>query len=76
MQTEESILQALGSGKVMGAVFNLNHPAHTVDWSFIHLSVANVVVIGLMLIVFVLALVLPFPGAARASAARRGGGGS
>ncbi len=28
------------------AVFNLNHPAHTVDWEFIHLSVANVVVIG------------------------------
>jgi hypothetical protein len=54
---------------VMSAVFNLNHPAHTVDWSFIHLAVANVVVIGLMFVVFVLALVLPFPGAAR----RRGG---
>ncbi|HWY18677.1 MAG TPA: hypothetical protein VNY27_08205 [Solirubrobacteraceae bacterium] len=54
------------------AVFNLNHPAHTVDWEFVHLSVANVVVIGLMLIVFVLALVLPFPGKARRAAARRG----
>jgi len=48
----------------MGAVFNLNHPAHTVDWEFIHLSVANVVVIVLMLVVFALALILPFPGAA------------
>jgi hypothetical protein len=57
----------------MGAVFNLNHPAHTVDWSFIHLSVANVVVIGLMLVVFALALVLPFPGAAARAAARRNG---
>jgi hypothetical protein len=58
---------------VLGAaVFNLNHPAHTVDWEFIHLSVANVVVIALMLIVFVLALVLPFPGATRRAAARRG----
>jgi hypothetical protein len=54
---------------VVGAVFNLNHPAHTVDWEFIHLSVANVVVIGLMFLVFFLALLLPFPGAAR----RRGG---
>jgi hypothetical protein len=54
----------------MGAVLNLNHPAHTVDWSFIHMSVANVVVIALMLVVFVLALLLPFPGAAH----RRGGG--
>lgn len=49
---------------VLGAVINLNHPAHTVDWHFIHLSVANVVVIGLMLIVFALAILLPFPGAA------------
>ena len=54
---------------VLGAIVNLNHPAHTVDWSFVHLSVANVVVIVLMLVVFVLAIVLPFPGAAR----RRGG---
>jgi len=61
---------------VMGAIFNLNHPAHTVDWEFIHLSVANVVVIGLMFIVFFLAILLPFPGAAGRNAARRGGGGS
>jgi hypothetical protein len=61
---------------VLGAVFNLNHPAHTVDWHFIHLSVANVVVIGLMLIVFALAIVVPFPGAAERDAARRRGGAS
>lgn len=46
---------------LLGAIVNLNHPAHTVDWSFIHLSVANVVVIVLMLVVFVLAVLLPFP---------------
>jgi hypothetical protein len=62
------------AGAVMGAVFNLNHPAHTVDWNFIHLSVANVVVIGLMFLVFFLALLLPLPGAAARDAARRGGG--
>jgi hypothetical protein len=61
---------------VMGAVFNLNHPAHTADWGFIHLSVANVVVIGLMLVVFFAAILLPFPGAAEREAARRGGGAS
>ena len=59
----------MNSTVLLGAVFNLNHPAHTVDWEFIHLSLANVVVIGLMLVVFLLALLLPFPGAAR----RRGG---
>jgi hypothetical protein len=50
---------------VMGAIFNLNHPAHVVEWHFIQLSVANIVAIGLMILVFVLAIVLPFPGAAR-----------
>ncbi len=60
-------------GVLAAAVFNLNHPAHTVDWSFVHLSVANVVVIVLMLIVFVLAILLPFPGAAGRQAARRRG---
>jgi hypothetical protein len=53
------------SSAILAVVFNLNHPAHTVDWHFIHLSVANVVVIALMLVVFVLAIVLPFPGRAR-----------
>jgi hypothetical protein len=61
---------------VLGAVFNLNHPAHTVDWHFIHLSVANVVVIGVMLAVFALAIVLPFPGSARRANARRAPGGN
>jgi hypothetical protein len=63
----------LSSAGVMDAVLNLNHPAHTVDWHFIHLSVANVVVIGLMLVVFLLAILLPFPGTAGRRAARRNG---
>jgi hypothetical protein len=50
---------------VLGAVFDLNHPAHVVEWHFIKLSVANLVVVGLMLVVFALAILLPFPGAAR-----------
>jgi hypothetical protein len=50
---------------VVGAVFNLNHPAHVVHWHFIQLSVPNIVVIGVMLVVFALAIALPFPGAAR-----------
>jgi hypothetical protein len=50
---------------VLGAVFNLNHPAHMVHSGFFEMSVANLVVIALMLIVFALAILLPFPGAAR-----------
>ena len=45
----------------MAAVFNLNHHANYVHWHFITLSVSNVILIGVMLAVFVLAILLPFP---------------
>jgi hypothetical protein len=50
---------------VLAAVLNLNHPSHLVHWHFFQMSVSNIVVIGLMLAVFALAIALPFPGAAR-----------
>ncbi len=50
---------------VMGAVFNLNDPAHVVHWHFFQMSVSNIIAIVLMLIVFALAILLPFPGAAK-----------
>jgi hypothetical protein len=55
---------------LMGAVFNLNHPSHVVHWHFIELSVSNIVVIGLMLVVFAAAILAPFPGAARRKESR------
>ncbi len=61
---------------VLGALVNLNHPAHIIEWEFIKLTVANVVVIGLMFVVFFAAILLPFPGAAARREARRGGDGS
>jgi hypothetical protein len=57
---------------VLAAVFNLNHPSHLVHWHFFQMSVSNIVVIGLMLVVFVLSIALPFPG----GASRRRGRGS
>jgi hypothetical protein len=39
----------------------MNHPGYYLHWGVIQVSLANVIVIGLMLLVFVLALVLPFP---------------
>ena len=47
---------------MLAAVFNLNHPADFVHWHFVQLSVANIVVLVLMLAVFALAILLPFPG--------------
>lgn len=57
---------------VSGAVFNLNQPAHYVHWHFFDMSVANLSVVIAMLIVFALAILLPFPGARRRAAVRRG----
>jgi hypothetical protein len=54
-------LCARDNGAPVAAVFNLNHPAHTLHWHFISLSVSNVVVIVVMLVVFALAIALPFP---------------
>jgi hypothetical protein len=47
---------------MMAAIFNLNHPAHTVHWHFFLMTASNIVVIALMLLVFLLALLVPFPG--------------
>jgi hypothetical protein len=43
----------------------MNGVQHYFDWGFIHISVANLVVIILMIVVFALALLLPFPGGGR-----------
>ena len=40
----------------------MDAPARILQCGFIQLSVPNLIVIGLMILVFVLALVLPFPG--------------
>ena len=43
------------------APVNLNHVGHYVHWGVIQLSVANLVTIGVMVVVFIAALLLPFP---------------
>jgi hypothetical protein len=48
-------------GALLAALVNLNGPGHYVHWGFIQISVANLVVILLMVAVFVLAILLPFP---------------
>jgi hypothetical protein len=40
----------------------MDGPAPYFQWGFIQISLPNLVVIGVMLLLFVLALVLPFPG--------------
>ena len=45
-----------------GSVINLNGPGVYKSWGIFYLSVANLVVIGIMVVLFGLALLLPFPG--------------
>lgn len=55
MQTLPAVLNGL-----VGSLVNLDHPGHYVHWGFIQLSVANLVLIGLMVVVFVAAILVPF----------------
>jgi hypothetical protein len=48
-------------GALLAALINLNSSGHYIHWGFIQMSVANFVVILLMISVFILAIVLPFP---------------
>jgi hypothetical protein len=45
---------------LLAAAVNLNKPPYYVRLGVVQLSLANVIVIALMLIVFVLALIVPF----------------
>ena len=46
---------------LLGALINLNGNGRYIHWGFIQLSYANFAVIVLMVLVFILAIVLPFP---------------
>lgn len=47
--------------RILGAAIDLNNPGHYINWGVIQISVANLIVICLMVVVFALALILPFP---------------
>lgn len=46
----------------LGALVPLDNLGHYFHWHWIFISFANLAVIGLMIVVFVAALFLPFPG--------------
>ena len=46
--------------QIAGAVFNLTNPGRYIHWGFIQISLANLIVIALMVITFFLALLIPF----------------
>jgi hypothetical protein len=54
-------MSAFHHALLQSAPIDLNQPGHYLHWGVIQISVANLVVILLMVTMFVLALVLPFP---------------
>ena len=46
--------------QVLGALINLSTPGRYIHWGFIQISVANFVVICLMVVVLFLAILIPF----------------
>jgi len=55
---------------VLAVLVNLNHPGHYLHWGFFQMSLSNFIAIIVMLVLFVLVIVAPFPGH------RRGRGGA
>jgi heme exporter protein D len=47
------------------ALFPLDHLGHYIQWHVIQISVANLIVIILMVVTFITALLAPFPGRRR-----------
>jgi hypothetical protein len=54
-------MAVISNVELMAAIFNLNHHASYLHWQFIDVSVSNVLVVVAMLVVFVVAIVAPFP---------------
>ena len=51
--------------RILAAPIDLNGPGHYFTWSFLQISVANLVMIALIVLCFAAALLLPFPGRRR-----------
>ncbi|MHB1865167.1 MAG: cytochrome b N-terminal domain-containing protein [Candidatus Saccharimonadales bacterium] len=49
------------SNTVFSSIVNLNQPGHYLHWSIFTVSVANLVIIAVMVVIFGLAVLLPFP---------------
>jgi len=48
------------ASQMFGSFIDLNRPGRYVHWGFLQISVANLVLIGLMVIVFFAAILIPF----------------
>lgn len=54
-------VRVIAMSRVLAAPVNLNRSGHYLHWGVVQISVANLTVIVIMVVLFVLALLLPFP---------------
>lgn len=47
---------------IIGAVVHLGGTGKYLSWHWFQISLANLIIIGAMIVLFVLAILLPFPG--------------
>jgi hypothetical protein len=47
-------------GVLFGSLIDLNGNGHYIHWGFVQISLANLVLIALMVVVFVAAILIPF----------------
>lgn len=52
-------------GTALAGVVPMDHPGTYLHWGWFQISLANLIVIIIMLVVFVVALITPFPGRKR-----------
>jgi len=50
------------SSRIPAAPVDLNSPGHYLTWGFVQISAANLIVLAVIVVAFVAALLLPFPG--------------
>src|ERR1019366_9722647 len=51
----------MGSHRILATIVNMDQPGRYVHWSIFTVAVANLIIIGVMVVLFGLALLLPFP---------------
>ncbi len=55
------VVADLFASRIDAAPVNLKHTPEFIHWGVIQISVANLIVIALMIVLFVLAIFVPFP---------------
>jgi hypothetical protein len=54
-------MKVYAAGRLHPMAIDLNHPSHILSWSFLTITVANLIVIAIMVVIFGAALIIRFP---------------